>query len=93
MNENAVATIGHNEYNDKLLNNKCIRPSMNKIQSKDHRIETYEIKIISLSCCDDKIHIQNNRYDLKSFFVKDIVLIFSLIRTAFFSSKLFQFSV
>ena len=63
MNENAVATIGHNEYNDKLLNNKCIRPSMNKIQSKDHRVGTYEIKKISLSCFDDNIYIRNNGYN------------------------------
>ena len=31
---------------------------MNIIQSKDHRIRTYEIKKISLSCFDDKIYIQ-----------------------------------
>ena len=36
MNKN-VATIGHNEYKDVLLNNKCIRHSINRIQSKDHR--------------------------------------------------------
>ena len=36
MNEN-VATIGHNEYKDVLLNNKCIRCSINRIQSEDHR--------------------------------------------------------
>ena len=26
-----------------LLNNKCMRCSMNRIQSKDHRIGTYKI--------------------------------------------------
>ena len=36
---------------------------MNGIQSKDHRIETYEINKISLPCFDNKIHIQNNRSD------------------------------
>ena len=46
-----------------MLNNKCIRHSMNRIQSKDHRIGTYEINKISLSCFDDKIYIQNNGYD------------------------------
>ena len=50
MNKNFVATISHNEYKDVLLNNKCIRHSMNRIQSKDHRIGTYEINKISLSC-------------------------------------------
>ena len=46
-----------------LLNNKSVRHSMNNFQSKDHRIGTYEIKKISLSCFDNKIHILNNRYD------------------------------
>ena len=32
---------------------------MNRIQSKDHRIGTYEINKISLSCFDIKIYIQN----------------------------------
>ena len=51
------------EYNDVLLNNKCIRHSMNRIQSKDHRIGTYVMNKISLPCFDDKIYIQNNGYD------------------------------
>ena len=37
---------------------------MNRIiQSKYHTIVTYEINKISLSCFDNKIHIQNNGYD------------------------------
>ena len=36
---------------------------MNRIQSKDHRIGTYEINKISLYCFDDKIYIQNNEDD------------------------------
>ena len=63
MNKNVGATTGHNEYKDVLLNNKCIRHSINRIQSKDHRKGTYEISKISLSCFDDKIHIQNNGYE------------------------------
>ena len=63
VNKNVVATTGHNEYKDVLLNNKCIRHSINRIQSKDHRKGTYEISKISLSCFDDKIHIQNNGYE------------------------------
>ena len=46
-----------------LKNKKCIRYSINRIQSKDHRIGTYEITKISFSCFDDKICIQNNGYD------------------------------
>ena len=58
-----MAAISHNEYKDVLLNNKCIRHSMNKIQSKNHRIGTYKISKISLSCFNDKIVIQNNECD------------------------------
>ena len=41
---------------------KCLRNSMNRSQSKDHRIGTYKIKKISLSCFDDKLYIENNWY-------------------------------
>ena len=63
VNRNVVVTINHNKYEDVLLNNICIRHSVNRIQSKDHKIGTYEINKISLSCFDDKIYIQNNEYD------------------------------
>ena len=42
-NKNVVATIRNNEYKDVLLKNKCLRHSINRTQSKDHRIGTYEI--------------------------------------------------
>ena len=63
VNKNVVATISHSEYKDILLNKKCLRHSMNRIQSKDHKIGTYEINKISLFCFDDKIYIQNNGYN------------------------------
>ena len=62
VNKN-VATISHNEHKDVLWNIKCIRHSMNRIQSKDHRIGTYQIKKISSPCFDDKIYIHNNGYN------------------------------
>ena len=52
----------HNEYGDVLLYNKCLRHSMNSIKSKDHRIGTYEINKISLSCFDHKKHMLKNGY-------------------------------
>ena len=67
VNRNVVVTISHKKYQNILLNNKCIRHTMNRIQSKDHRIETYEINKISLSCFDDKIYIQNNGYGRLAF--------------------------
>ena len=63
VNNNVVATISHNEYKDVLLNNRCIRHSINRNQSKYHRIRTYEINKISLSYFDNKIYIQNSEYD------------------------------
>ena len=63
VNKNFVATISHNEYKDVLLKKKCLRHSMNNIQSKDHRIRTYEINKVSLSYFYDKIYIQNNKCD------------------------------
>ena len=37
VNRNVAATISHNEYKDVLLNNKYLRYSLNRIQSKDHK--------------------------------------------------------
>ena len=63
VNKNVVATIRHNKPKDVLLNKKCFRHSINSIQSKDHRIGTYEINKISFSCFDNKTYIQNNGCD------------------------------
>ena len=63
VKRNFVALISRNEYKNLMLNNKCIRHSMNRIQSKDHKIGTYEINKISLPFFDDKIYFKNNGYD------------------------------
>ena len=47
MNKNVVATKNHNEYKDILLNNKNISHSINRTQSNDRIIGTYEINKIS----------------------------------------------
>ena len=38
VNKNVVATISLNKYENILFNNKCLRHSMNRIQSKDCEI-------------------------------------------------------
>ena len=48
---------------DVLLKSKCLRNSMNIIESKNYRIGIYEINKIFLFYFDDKIHILNNGYD------------------------------
>ena len=54
VNRNAIVALIHNEYKDVLLNNKCLRLYMNRIQNKYHRIGSYEIQKILLSSFDDK---------------------------------------
>ena len=63
VNSNVVATISYNEYKDLLSNKKYLRHSMNMIQSKNHKIKTYEINKIFLSCSDDKKYFQNDGCD------------------------------
>ena len=63
VNKNVFGAISHNEHKDILLNDKCLRHSMNSIQSNGHRIRTYEVIKISLSCFDDNIYTQNNKSD------------------------------
>ena len=43
-----------NEFRDALFNKKWLRHKMRRIQSKKHKIGTYEINKISLSCFDNK---------------------------------------
>ena len=37
VNKNIVAAISHNGYKDVLLNKKCLRHSVNRIRSKEHK--------------------------------------------------------
>ena len=46
-----------NEFKDVLFNKKIIRHKMRRIQSKKHKLGTYEIDKISLSCFDDKRYV------------------------------------
>ena len=36
---------------------------MSRVQSKDHKIRTYEIRLFFVSYFDNNIHIQNNGFD------------------------------
>ena len=67
--------IRHQEFVDVMFNKKVIRHSMKKIQTKLHRIGTYDICKISLSCFDDKIYVLDDGVDSLANFYKDIVLI------------------
>ena len=58
-NKNVAVKISHNKYKDDWMNKKQLRHSVNRIQSKNHKIGTYEIKKIYLFCFDDFLKIMN----------------------------------
>ena len=56
------------KFKDVLFNEKIIRHKMKRIQSKKHKLGTYEIAKISLSCFDDKRYVfDDGIYTLASF--------------------------
>ena len=63
LNKYVIPTISQNKCKDDLLKNKFMRNSMNRIQSEDYTIETFEINKTPLPCFDDKIYTKNNGYD------------------------------
>ena len=55
-----------------VLFNKKIRDKMKRIQSKLHKIGTYEVCKISLSCFDDKRYILDDGINSLAYFHKDV---------------------
>ena len=62
----------HKEVVDVLFDKKLIRHSMKKIQSKFHRIGTYDDCKNSLSYFDDNRHVLDNSVNSLAYFHKDI---------------------
>ena len=60
-----------NEFKDTLLNKKVIRHEIKRIQIKKHKIGTYKINKISLSCFDDKRFALNDGIHTLAYFHKD----------------------
>ena len=52
--------IQHENYKDTLFNQKQMRHTMRLIKSEKHRIGSYVVDKISLSCFDDKRYIHEN---------------------------------
>ena len=61
-----------NEFKDSLFNKKRIRHKMKKFQSKKHKIGTYKIKKISLSCFDDKRFVLDDGIHTLAYFTKEL---------------------
>ena len=54
-----------------MLNKKVTRHKIKRIQAKKHKIGTYEIDKISLSCFDDKRHVLDDGVYTLAYFHKD----------------------
>ena len=72
INKSVVKKIRHDEFVSVLFNKKAIRHNMKRIQSKLHRIGTYDICKVSLSCFDDKRYILDDGVNTLAYFHKDI---------------------
>ena len=64
--------IRYKEFVDVLFNKIVIRHNMKRIQSRLHRIGTYDVCKISLSCFDDKRYILDDGVNTLAYFYKDI---------------------
>ena len=64
--------IRHKEFVDVLFSKKVIRHNMKKIQSKLHKIGTYDVCIMIKSCSDDKRYILNDGVNSLAYLHKDI---------------------
>ena len=60
-----------NKFKDVVLNKKIIRHKMKRIQSKKHKIGTYKIGKILLSCFDDKRFILDDGIHTPAYFHED----------------------
>ena len=61
-----------NEFRDILFKKKIMRHKIRRIQRKKHRLGTYEINKISLSCFDGKRYVQDDSTNTFAYFHKDI---------------------
>ena len=71
VNMSAVKKIRHKEFADVLFSKRMIRHSMKRIKSKLHRIGTYDVCKISLSCFDHKRYVSDDGINSLANFHKD----------------------
>ena len=62
------------KFKDVLFDEKIIKHKMKRIQSKKHKLGTYEIDKISLSCFDDKRYVLDDGVYTLSYFHKNSVM-------------------
>ena len=73
VNKNIVKSIRHKKFVHALFNKKIMRHNMKRIQSKLHKIGTYDVCKISLSCFDDKRYIAGDVMNsFRKIFIKSL---------------------
>ena len=65
--------LKHKESYDVLFNKMVIKSNMKRIQSKKHRLCTYDICKVSLSCFDDKRYVLGDGISTLAYVHKNIV--------------------
>ena len=66
-----ITVTEFNEFNATLFNKKVLSHKMRRIQGKKHKIGTYEINKISLSCFDDKIFVIDDGIHTLAYYHED----------------------
>ena len=77
------SSIEYNKNKNILFQKKMRRDEMKRIQSKKHKIGTYEVNKISLSCFDDKRLILDDRITTLAYFHKDIKFLQPILNNNF----------
>ena len=70
VNKIVVKNIRDKEYIEVLFNKNLLRHKVKRIQSKLHRIGTYHVCEISLTCFDDKRYILDDSINTLPIFIK-----------------------
>ena len=68
----SIATV-FDKFKDVFFNGKIIRHKMKRIQSKKHKLGTYEIDKISLSCFDNERYVLDDGIRALAYFHEDSV--------------------
>ena len=70
VNKNVIKNIRHKKYTDVLFKKKMVKHKMKRIENKLHKIGTYDVCKISLSCFDDKRYILDDVINSLTYFDK-----------------------
>ena len=65
--------LRYSDFFDALFDKKIVRHIMKRIQAKHHRLGTYDVCKVSLSCFDDKRYVLGDGIDTLAYFHKDIM--------------------